>query len=69
MCRWTRQLQAERDARLAFSADQPIPLSANPITNEQQYIHEIEERIKGLERNREIRKKAPASLMLDFVRP
>lgn len=58
--RWVRQLRRERSGGIL-----PPERPASPITSEQQYIRELEERVKRLERDREILKKATALLMSD----
>jgi len=40
-----------------------------PLTSEQQYIRELEERVKRLERDKDILKKATALLMSDSTKP
>lgn len=58
--RWVRQLECERSGGIL-----PPERPASPMTPEQQYIRELEERVKRLERDREILKKATALLMSD----
>jgi len=61
--RWLRQLQLERGGNL-LPSDRPV----SPLTPEQQYIRELEERVKRLERDKEILKKATALLMSDSTK-
>lgn len=56
MDKWVRQLREEQSGK-AFSA--------KPISVEQRKIRELEQRIKKLEREKEILKKATALLMSD----
>jgi len=56
MRRWVKQLKAEK---------QGITPSAKALTSEQQRIQELEKRIKNLELEKEILKKATALLMSD----
>jgi putative transposase len=54
MRRWVRQLEIERGG-LVLSG-QGIPSPAPPLTPEQQYIRQLEERVQRLERDKEILK-------------
>ncbi|MDM4264138.1 hypothetical protein QTP45_30310, partial [Klebsiella oxytoca] len=63
MRRWVRQLEIERGG-LVLSG-QGLPSPAAPLTPEQQYIRQLEERVQRLERDKEILKKATALLMSD----
>ena len=67
MRRWVRQLEIERGG-LVLSG-QGIPSPAPPLTPEQQYIRQLEERVQRLERDKEILKKATALLMSDASKP
>ncbi|MDR6299341.1 transposase [Pantoea dispersa] len=67
--RWARQLQAERDGGMAFPDARTVPPCVSPITPEQQYIRQLEERVQRLERDKEILKKATALLMSDSIKP
>jgi transposase len=55
MRRWVRQLEIERGG-LVLSG-QGIPSPAPPLTPEQQYIRQLEERVQRLERDKEILKR------------
>jgi transposase len=67
MRRWVRQLQAERGGGMV-SPHRDISPSASPLTPEQQYIRQLEERVQRLERDKEILKKATALLMSDSLK-
>lgn len=66
MRRWVRQLQMER-GELAPAV--PGSSRVAPATPEQKYIRELEERVKRLERDKDILKKATALLMSDSIKP
>jgi len=67
--RWVRQLEAERNGGFLPSAVRPVSPSVSPLTPEQQYIRQLEERVQRLERDKEILKKATALLMSDSTKP
>lgn len=67
MRRWVRQLEIERGGLVLSGLGIPSP--AAPLTPEQQYIRQLEERVQRLERDKEILKKATALLMLDANKP
>jgi len=58
MDKWVRQLRAERDG------ESP---SATPMTPEQQKIRELEKKIRRIEEEKEILKKATALVMSDSL--
>jgi len=68
MRRWVKQLQTERRGGLLPPA-RPTLAPVTPLTPEQQYIRELEERVKRLERDKDILKKATALLMSDSTKP
>lgn len=68
MRRWVLQLQAERGGDM-LSSERSISPTTRPLTAEQQYIRELEERVRRLERDKEILKKATALLMSDSTKP
>lgn len=55
---WVRKLKAERAGK---------PASGSPLTPEQQKIRELEKKIRCIEEEKEILKKATALLMLDSL--
>ncbi|KZY46294.1 transposase, partial [Oleiphilus sp. HI0050] len=57
--KWARQLKEERNGRLS---------SATPLTPDQLKIRELERKIKQLEGDNEILKKASALLMQDSIK-
>jgi len=57
--KWARQLKDERNGKLS---------SATPLTPDQLKIRELERRIKQLEGDNEILKKASALLMQDSIK-
>jgi transposase len=57
--KWARQLKEERNGRLS---------SATPLTSDQLRIRELERKIKQLEGDNEILKKASALLMQDSIK-
>jgi len=59
MDKWVRQLKNERDGTLI--------VGTKPITEEQRKIKELEKRVKRLELEKEILKKASALLMSDSL--
>lgn len=59
MDKWVRQLKSERDGTTL--------VGAKPITEEQRRIKELEKRVKRLELEKEILKKASALLMSDSL--
>ena len=60
MEKWARQLRSERTG---------VPIgAATPITSDQRKIRELENRIKRIELEKEILKKATALLMSDSMR-
>lgn len=59
--RWVDQLKRERDGI--------TPVSGKALTPEQQKIQELEAKIRRIEREKEILKKATALLMSDTLRP
>jgi transposase len=58
MDKWVRQLRSERDGKSP---------SATPITPEQQRIRELEKKIRRIEEENQILKKATALLMSDSL--
>jgi transposase len=58
--RWVNQLEQERQGK--------TPLGSKALTPDQQKIQELEARIKRIEREKEILKKATALLMSDTMR-
>lgn len=61
--RWMDQLQRERLGGI-LPSERPL----SPLIPEQQYIRELEERVRRLERDKDILKKATALLMSDSTR-
>lgn len=59
MERWVSQLRQERKGK--------TPLKSKAITPEQRYIQELEAKIRRIEREKEILKKATALLMSDSI--
>jgi len=59
MDKWVRQLRKERDG------ESP---KASPMTAEQRKIRELEQRVRRIEREKEILKKATALLMSDEMK-
>jgi transposase len=57
--KWARQLKLERDGGIS---------AASPMTPDQIKIRELEKRIKDIEEEKEILKKATALLMSDSIR-
>ena len=60
MRRWVKQLKEEREGI--------TPVGSKALTPEQQKIQELEAKIKRIEREKEILKKATALLMSDTMR-
>ncbi len=60
MDKWVRQLRTERSGGVISSA--------TPLTADQRKIRELEKRIKSIELEKEILKKATALLMSDSMR-
>jgi transposase len=60
MCKWVRQLREE--------GGDTTPIGSRAITPEQQRIQELEARIRRIEREKDILKKATALLMSDPMR-
>lgn len=60
MRRWVNQLQAERGGM--------TPIGSKALTPDQQRIQELETKVKRIEREKEILKKATALLMSDTMR-
>ena len=58
MDKWVRQLRGERNG---------VPSKATPLTPDQLKIRELEKRIKRIEEEKEILKKATALLMSDSL--
>lgn len=58
MDKWVRQLKEEREGK---------PSKASPMTDDQRKIRELEKRIKRIEEEKEILKKATALLMSDSL--
>lgn len=59
MDKWVRKLRDERQGK---------PTSGTPLSADQRKIHELEKRVKHLEMEKEILKKASALLMSDSMR-
>ena len=60
MRKWVRQLREERGGTM--------PIGTKALTLEHQRIKELEARIRGIERGKDILKKATALLMSDTMR-
>ena len=60
MCKWVRQLREERG--------DTTPIGSRALTPEHQRIQELEARIRRIEREKDILKKATALLMSDPMR-